>query len=76
VAPIDPHPRGIQLQTSLRLAVLPDESSVLPRDRFVSADTAARSIRPGQNVFVGTGCAEPSRLMHALEWCQAPRTSN
>jgi len=46
---------------------MPDVSSGLPRDRLVSADAVARSIRSGQNVFVGTGCAEPGGLTRALE---------
>ncbi len=55
------------MQSRLRLAVVPGVSSALPRDRLVSADTAVRSVRSGQNVFVGTGCAEPSGLVRALE---------
>jgi acyl-CoA hydrolase/GNAT superfamily N-acetyltransferase len=39
-----------------------------PRDdRYVTADTAARSIRSGDRIFVGTGCAEPRTLVRALE---------
>ena len=55
------------MQTRFRLAAMPDVSSGLPRDRLVSADAVARSIRSGQNVFVGTGCAEPGGLTRALE---------
>lgn len=39
-----------------------------PRDdRYVTPDTAARSIRSGDRIFVGTGCAEPRTLVRALE---------
>jgi acyl-CoA hydrolase len=36
-------------------------------DRMVSPETAVRSIRSGERVFVGTGCGEPRGLVRALE---------
>lgn len=36
------------------------------RDSIVTAEEAAARIRPGQRIFVGTGCAEPLRLVRAL----------
>ena len=36
-------------------------------DRFVTSDIAARSIRSGNRIFVGTGCGEPRTLVRALE---------
>ncbi|HRD66683.1 MAG TPA: GNAT family N-acetyltransferase [Candidatus Competibacter sp.] len=37
------------------------------RDKVISAESAACLIRPGQRVFVGTGCAAPRTLIAALE---------
>ena len=34
---------------------------------MVSPETAVRSIRSGERVFVGTGCGEPRGLVRALE---------
>ncbi|MBN1347491.1 MAG: GNAT family N-acetyltransferase [Phycisphaerae bacterium] len=31
-----------------------------------SADEAVSHIRPGQRIFIGTGCAQPQELVHAL----------
>ncbi len=36
------------------------------RDAVVSAGEAVKSIRPGQRVFIGTGCAQPQMLTDAL----------
>ncbi|MFH1313508.1 MAG: GNAT family N-acetyltransferase [Candidatus Eisenbacteria bacterium] len=36
------------------------------RDAVVSAEEAVKSIRPGQRVFIGTGCAQPQILTDAL----------
>jgi acyl-CoA hydrolase/GNAT superfamily N-acetyltransferase len=36
------------------------------RDAVSSAEEAVRSIRPGQRVFIGTGCAQPQILTDAL----------
>ena len=36
------------------------------RDLIVSAEDAVCRIRPGQRVFVGTGCAQPQALVDAL----------
>lgn len=35
-------------------------------EMIVSADEAASHVHPGQRVFVGTGCAQPEALVHAL----------
>jgi acyl-CoA hydrolase/RimJ/RimL family protein N-acetyltransferase len=42
-------------------------TSGLRSDRMVSPETAVRSIRSGERVFVGTGCGEPRGLVRALE---------
>ena len=42
-------------------------TSGLRSDRIVSPETAVRSIRSGERVFVGTGCGEPRGLVRALE---------
>ncbi|MCB1127267.1 MAG: 4-hydroxybutyrate CoA-transferase, partial [Verrucomicrobiae bacterium] len=36
------------------------------RSSIVTADEAAKRIRPGQRIFIGTGCAEPLQLVRAL----------
>ncbi len=36
------------------------------RSQIVTAEEAVKHIRPGQRVFIGTGCAEPLRLVRAL----------
>jgi acyl-CoA hydrolase/GNAT superfamily N-acetyltransferase len=36
------------------------------KDRVVSAEEAIRAIRPGQRIFVGTGCGQPEELVRAL----------
>jgi acyl-CoA hydrolase len=33
---------------------------------IATADQAVERLRPGQRVFIGTGCAEPRELVHAL----------
>jgi len=35
-------------------------------DMIATADKAVASLRPGQRVFIGTGCAEPLELVRAL----------
>ena len=35
-------------------------------DMVVTADEAVKHIRPGNRVFIGTGCAEPQELVRAL----------
>ncbi len=35
-------------------------------DMIFSAENAVKMIHPGQRVFIGTGCAEPQELVHAL----------
>jgi len=35
-------------------------------EMIVTADEAVREIRPGQRVFIGTGCADPQELVRAL----------
>ena len=37
------------------------------RDRCVSAERAVSTIKPGSHVFVGSACATPRTLVHALE---------
>lgn len=37
------------------------------QDKVVTADAAARLVKPGNQVFVGTACATPRRLLDALE---------
>ena len=32
----------------------------------ISAEKAVANIRPGQRVFIGTGCAQPQELVRAL----------
>ncbi len=36
------------------------------RDRIATPQEAVRAIRPGQRVFVGTGCAQPVELVRAM----------
>jgi len=36
------------------------------RPMIMTAKAAMRSLRPGQRVFIGTGCAEPQELVQAL----------
>ncbi|MCD6287960.1 MAG: GNAT family N-acetyltransferase [Candidatus Hydrogenedentes bacterium] len=36
------------------------------RDAIVTADEAVKHIPPGKRIFVGTGCAQPQQLVHAL----------
>jgi acyl-CoA hydrolase/GNAT superfamily N-acetyltransferase len=36
------------------------------RDQVATAEAAIAHVRPGQRVFVGTGCAQPLRLVRAL----------
>lgn len=36
------------------------------KSQIVPAEEAVKCIRPGQRVFIGTGCAVPLRLVHAL----------
>jgi len=35
-------------------------------DMIITADEAVGNIRPGQRVFIGTGCAQPQELVRAL----------
>src|SRR5215218_7641242 len=42
------------------------------RTRATSAAEAVSSIRPGDHVFVGTGCATPYSLVEALERLDQP----
>lgn len=39
----------------------------LPEAKVVTAERAVEVVRPGDRVFVGTGCATPRRLVAALE---------
>ena len=49
----------------------PDTEAVI-RQRTVSADQAIRLVKPGQRVFIGTGCATPRALVSALEATRTP----
>ncbi|MEE8399783.1 MAG: acetyl-CoA hydrolase/transferase C-terminal domain-containing protein, partial [Desulfobacterales bacterium] len=40
------------------------------QEKITTAEAAVASIRSGDHVFVGTACATPSRLVHALEASQ------
>ena len=42
------------------------------QDKLVSAEAAARLIKPGNRVFVGTACATPRALLEALEALTEP----
>ncbi len=37
------------------------------RDKLITAEAAARLVKPGNHVFIGTACATPRTLVHALE---------
>ncbi|MFO7685218.1 MAG: GNAT family N-acetyltransferase [Desulfobacterales bacterium] len=53
----------------------PVDPALFPhRDKLISAAAAAALIRPGQHVFVGTGCAAPRTLVAALEQLPDPPT--
>jgi len=41
-------------------------------EKLITAEAAARLIRPGQRVFIGTACATPRTLVAALEALQSP----
>ncbi len=41
-------------------------------DKLVTADLAVSDIRNGDHVFIGTGCAAPRSLIHALESMPRP----
>ena len=36
------------------------------RPMISTAKEALRALRPGQRIFIGTGCAEPQELVQAL----------
>jgi acyl-CoA hydrolase/GNAT superfamily N-acetyltransferase len=40
--------------------------------KVITAEQAARFVKPGDNVFVGTGCASPRTIVAALEALDAP----
>ena len=42
------------------------------RERLMSAEAAARLVKPGHRVFVGTACATPRTLVRALEALPQP----
>jgi len=41
-------------------------------EKILTAEQAARLVKPGQNVFVGTACATPRSILAALEALPAP----
>ena len=53
---------------------MPTPNDFVPthQDKLISADAAARLIKPGQRVFVGTACATPRTLLDALEALTQP----
>jgi acyl-CoA hydrolase/RimJ/RimL family protein N-acetyltransferase len=42
------------------------------RHKIISADDAARMVRPGDHVFIGTACASPRSIVGALEALPGP----
>lgn len=46
---------------------MPLDPSGIIAGRSVGADVAVRLVKPGQRVFIGTGCATPRGLVRALE---------
>jgi len=42
------------------------------RDKIISADDAAKMVRPGDHVFIGTACASPRAIVGALEALTSP----
>ncbi|MEI8163225.1 MAG: GNAT family N-acetyltransferase [Betaproteobacteria bacterium] len=60
-------------QSSLSAAhdTMMNEFAATP-DKYVTALDAAKSIKPGSKVFVGTACATPRALVHALESMDHP----
>jgi acyl-CoA hydrolase len=42
------------------------------RAKLITAESAARLIKPGNHVFIGTACATPRTLMHAIEALPQP----
>jgi acyl-CoA hydrolase/GNAT superfamily N-acetyltransferase len=41
-------------------------------DKVITAEQAARFVKPGDNVFLGTGCAAPRTIVAALEALDSP----
>ena len=50
----------------------PDGFLSAHQDKLITAEAAARLIKPGQRVFVGTACATPRALLDALEALAQP----
>ena len=49
----------------------------LIKDKIITPEKAAAIVRPGQSVFIGTGCATPVTVVAALEVRKpAPPMSN
>ncbi len=40
--------------------------------KLITAEAAARMVKPGNHVFIGTACATPRTLVHALESLPSP----
>lgn len=49
-----------------------DNMLSLYQDKAITAETAVRLIKPGQQVFVGTACGTPRALLEALESLEYP----
>lgn len=49
-----------------------DDLMLVYQQKVISAEAAARLIKPGQQVFVGTACATPQTLVAAMEALQQP----
>ena len=55
-----------------RSAMIANQTAVDPNwqetysELIATAEQAVKRIRPGQRVFIGTGCAQPQELVHAL----------
>ena len=51
---------------------MPHHSGRSLADKRISAEDAARLVRPGDHVFVGTASATPRTLIRALEALRSP----
>jgi len=49
-----------------------NDYSTLWAEKLITTTQAARMVKPGQNIFVGTACATPRALVGALEALESP----
>lgn len=49
-----------------------DNFQQIYKDKLITAEAAARLVKPGQHIFVGTACATPRTLVAALEALPEP----